>query len=147
MAVSTRRGILNDLKIALETISVANGYQSNVQEVRRGAYSADQMLSRPALCFFNVSATTEESSMSGQSERTLTITIRGYVDVTEEGDYDPLDKLMADVEKLLMTPASWSWQEWTQVGSLRVYEGLLSENVGAFEMDVQVMYRYDWALP
>jgi len=147
VAVSSRREILNDLKTALKMICVANGYQSNVQEVRRGVYGYDQMLSRPALCFFNTMATTEESSMSGQSQRVLSITIRGYVDITEDGNYDPLDELVADVEKLLMTPGTWSRQGWTQVKNLRIFEGLLSDKVGVFEMDIQVTYRYDWASP
>ena len=144
MEVSNRRDVLNSLKSALESISTARGYQSDVQEVRRGVYSYEQMLSRPALCFFNTSATTEVFSMSGKSERTLDITIRGYVDITEDGNYDPLDKLIADVEKLLMTPDEWAWQGWTQVKNLRIFEGLLADNVGVFEMDVQVTYHYDW---
>lgn len=148
MAISTKRKtVLDTLKGWLEAITVANGYQSNVAEVKRGIHLFDEMVNRPAICIWNDKG--PKIDLPGeQCERKLHIWLWGYVDV-QPGSYDPLDALVSDVEECLNT----SQDNWpTEVIEVDVldttyYEGGASDSVGIFEMEVLIDYQYDRASP
>lgn len=140
MAISTRREILSALKTCLEGITTDNDYQVTVAEVKRGIHFVDDMRNRPGLCFWSDKGPRRDET-NEQSERDLHIWIWGYVDV-QPGNYDELDKLVADVETRLMTRSAWAYRDDTKIGELNTYEGGASDPVGVFEMEVTVNYEY-----
>jgi len=147
MAISTgRKSVLDWLKTLLEGITVANGYQTNVREVRRGIHDLDDMPNRPALCIWNDKGPAEElvKGAAGVNNRTLHCWIWGYVDV-DPGDYDNLDALVADVEQRINTSdGAWPSNMLNiTIMDSTYYEGGVSDAVGIFEMEIELVYRYD----
>lgn len=148
MAISTERKTnLDDLKTLLEAITVANGYQSTVAEVKRGIHYVGDMPNRPGLCFWNDKG--PKKDLAGeQCERVLHVWIWGYVDI-QPGDYDALDAIVSDVEKCLNTSLeSWSSSVTeSKVIDTTYYEGGVSDPIGIFEMEAEITYEYDRASP
>jgi len=145
MAASQRETILKALKTCLEGITAANGYAIEVEEVRRGIHFEDNMPNRPALGYSNIKATRVNGAF-GQSQRTLTVLIYGYVDVQPDG-YDNLDDLMQAVEQRLMTPAAWAYRGDTEIKDYTIYEGGVHDQLGYFDMEVEIQYLHDLASP
>lgn len=145
MAESTRETILDALYTCLAGITLANGYAIGVQQVKRGIHLPDAMPNRPALGYSNTRGTRKDYS-SGQSERSLSILIYGYVDVTP-GVYDNLDDLMQAVEQRLMTSSAWAYRDDTFIDETTMYEGGVHDPIGYFEMAVRVQYEYAMASP
>lgn len=148
MAVSNRRTVLTDLKTDLEAITVANGFQTTVAKVLRGIHTEEEFAGNmPGICFWN-EAGPRKNFAQGRSERKLVIHIWGYVNVQADvGDYDALDKLAADVEKMLMTPARNAYWQFTEIGDTVYYEGGIDDPIGIFEMIVEIAYNYTFASP
>ena len=148
MAITTsRKSILDDLKTWLEAITVANGYQTTVAEVKRGIHYADDMQNRPSLCFWNDKG--PKKDLAGeQCERVLHIFIWGYIDI-QPGTYDNLDGLVSDVEACLNgSRANWdSSITQVDVGDSTYYEGGVTDPIGIFEMEAEIYYEYDRADP
>lgn len=148
MAVSTRRTILVALKSGLESITTANGFQSTVAKVLRGIQPGEAFSgSMPGLAVWCEQGPRENFSQ-GHSERTLKLHVWGYVPVdAAEGDYDALDKLVADVEKCLMTVTYNPYWGDTEIGNTTYYEGGVEDPIGIFDMEVEISYVYEWASP
>lgn len=149
MTISNRATILSDVKGALESISTSNGFKSNVAKVLRGIHGEESFAgSMPGLAMWCEKGPRITMSQGGFSERKLRIHIWGYVPVdAAAGDYDALDKLEADVEKALMTPAYNSHWQWTEIGDTAYYEGGVEDPIGIFDMVVEIAYNYAWASP
>lgn len=141
MAASKRETILKALKTCLEGITKANGYAIQVKQVRRGIHFEDQMPNRPALGFTNTRSTLDERAF-GETNRILTILIYGYVDV-EPGQYDALDDLMQAVEQRLQTEADWDYWESTDLKDYTVYEGGAHDQLGYFDLELEVGSWHD----
>jgi len=148
VTISSRATILEDLKATLESITTGNGFQCTVAKVLRGIHTEDEFSGKmPGLCFWNERGP-RRNMAAMKSERTLVIHIWGYVKADGiSGDYEALDKLVADVEKALMTPAYNSYWEFTEVNESTYYEGGAADPIGIFEMIVEISYNYDFASP
>jgi len=148
MAISKRATILGDLKTAMEAITTDNEFQSDVAKVMRGIQPESAFTGNmPGLAIWNERGP-RENMAQGYSERTLIIHIWGYVPVAAEiGNYDALDKLAADVETCLMTPARWAYFGFTEIGDTVYYEGGVEDPIGIFDMTVAVSYNYAFASP
>jgi hypothetical protein len=145
MAISNRRSILEGLKDVFEKIKV-NTYQSELAEVKRGIFYYNEMLQRPALCYYNVEMLKleDQEEFGRRSARQLKIIVRGFVDLhTTDDVYDPLDRLISDVEKVLENETANPYYADTYVGNAAIMEGGFQENVGWFEMEIFIQYDYD----
>lgn len=147
-AISTRETVIKDIKGCLESISSGNPFQSQVAKVLRGIQSEDAFSGDlPGLALWNEKGPRIDVAR-GHSERTLLFHIWGYVQVQAAGgDYDALDKLVADVEKALMTETYNSRWAQTYIGDTTYYEGGVDDPIGIFEMLVEVTYTYAYASP
>lgn len=149
MADSQREVRLDALKTCLEGITTGNGYALTVNEVRRGIHFEDEMPNRPALGFSNINSRRVDLAMggtSGYSERVLVILIYGYVDI-QPNNYDNLDDLMQAVEQRLNTDAAWAYREFTDIKDFTVYEGGAHDQLGYFDMEIEVSYQHTVASP
>lgn len=147
-AISTRETIIKALKTTLESITTVNSFQTTVAKVKRGiqpesAFSGNM----PGLALWNERGP-RKNFAQGKSERILVFHIWGYVLVdAAAGNYDNLDKLVADVEKALMAPAYNSYWDDTEIGDTTYYEGGVDDPIGIFDMIVEIPYNYDFASP
>jgi len=74
------------------------------------------------------------------------VLIYGYVDV-QKNDFDRLDDLMQAVETRLQTPAAWAYRGWTNIKDYTVYEGGAHDQLGYFDMEIEITYFHKWASP
>jgi hypothetical protein len=121
-----------------------------VADVRRGVYYYNEMLQRPALCYYNVEnlKLLDQEEFGRRTARQLKIVVRGFVDLHTTGDiYDPLDRLISDVEKVLENETDNPYYSDTVVGDIMIREGGFEENVGWFEMEFFIQYDYDITTP
>lgn len=148
MTISNRATMLSDLKTALESITKANGFQSTVAKVLRGIQPEEAFSGRmPGLCLWNERGP-RENFYQGGSQRKLVIHIWGYVLVqADTGNYETLDKLVADVETCLMTTARNAYAGFTEIIDTVYYEGGIDDPIGIFDMTVEVSYDYAFASP
>lgn len=148
MAASNRETIMKAMKTLLEGVTVANGHPITVNEVKRGIHGPDDIPNRPAVGFTGTDSSRIEFAQGGRSWRDLTIMVYGYVDCdAAAGVYDNLDDLIQGIEQRLMTPASWAYQEWTNIMGMTTIEAGAHDMVSYFDMEVVVSYQYEWADP
>ena len=161
MSISNRATILASLKTTLEAISIINGFQLDVKLVLRGYVSPkDAKGKTPTLSILNTKRPSKITTQGdpGYKEGILKISIIGYVEVPSimNGyDYDKLDKLSADVEKILSTPtptvitnnAYNQYAGWTSNFYTEYYEGGIPPGMASFVMDVDIVYDYLWTNP
>jgi len=148
MTISNRATILGDLKRALESITIANGFQTDVETVLRGIQPEEAFSGRmPGLCLWNERGP-RDNLYQGGSERRLVCHIWGYAVVQADiGNYEALDKLVADVEKCLMTESYNGYWGFTDIRETVYYEGGIDDPIGIFDMVVEVSYNYAFASP
>ena len=148
MAISIRATILLTVKQALESIIRGAGFQTSVQKVLRGIHSEDAFAgAMPGLAFWNERGP-RHNMAQGKSERTLVIHIWGYTPADPaSGDYDELDRLVADVETVLMTPGYNPYWGFTEITDSTYYEGGVEDPIGIFEMIAEISYNYNFASP
>jgi hypothetical protein len=142
MTVSTRRDILVALKTGFESITLANGFQSEVAEVKRGQYHFIDFSIRPAISYTNYEIPNTEYT-SAHEEKALKIMIWGYVDVDGTGQaVDNLDALIADVHKMLASSIYNPYAVDTHEKNIFPYEGGVQYNFGMFEMEIEINFEH-----
>ena len=144
MTISKQNTILNSLKTTLENITTANSFQSTVVKVLRGIRVLDDFSSAdlPGLAIFKTTNEVDESYQQGSEDR-LAIHIWGYVTVEARlNDYDNLDKLVADVEKVLHSSYN-SYKDYTFIGNTNFWEGGVQDSFGFFDMSIEISYFHD----
>lgn len=140
--MTIRKDILNDLQKWLSGISIASGYLSDVQTVKRGIFWENDMNERPALTFWN-DKYNRTNLLGGCSERKLHIFLWGYTDITEPGNFDAMDNLIFDIENCIENNRA----EWNPVideidiGDSTIYEAGHESSIGCFEMELEITYR------
>lgn len=147
-AISTRETVIKSLLTTLGNITVVNGFASTVLKVLRGIQPEQAFAGNmPGLALWNEKGPTEIGTQ-GKSKRRLVLHVWGYVNVeADEGDYDNLDKLLADVETALLDSTWNSYWGSTEVKNFTVYEGGVDMPIGMFDMEFEVYYFYNFATP
>lgn len=146
MTISIQNTIVNSIKATLEKITVANGYQTNIASVKRGVRSIEDFEGNlPGISLWKYRNNREDSYQPG-SESRLILRAWGYVECEPlQDDYDALDKLVADVEKVLMSSTHNSaYYTNTFINDTTFYEGGTGMNFGIFEMEFEISYFYDF---
>lgn len=146
MTISLQNTIINSIKTTLESISVANGFNTTNVTVKRGIRSAEDFEGNmPGLSLWKYKNLRDDSYQPG-SESRLMLRVWGYVECDPmHDDYDPLDKLVADVEKVLMSSTyNTSYWKKTFIGDTSFFEGGVEMNFGIFEMSFEISYFYDF---
>ena len=144
MTISLQNTIINSVKTTLENITTGNGYQSNVIKVLRGIRGIDDFTSgnMPGLAILKTENRVEETYQGGSEDR-LVLHIWGFVTVeARTDDYDNLDKLVADVEKVLHSAYN-SYKDYTFINTATFYEGGVQDSFGFFDMEIEVSYFHD----
>lgn len=134
-----RATIIADIKSGLESITTANGFTSDVVEVRRGFHWADEFNDQPALSLFNHRAPSVDMAV-GLSETTLHCVVHGFCKAIE-ADYTVLDGLLEDVVKALMTEAYNPHVHSTKIGEAQIDEGGVAPGQGIIEVQFTVEYE------
>jgi len=145
MTISKQNTILDSLKTTLENITTSNSFQSQVVKVMRGVRGLDDFspADLPGLAIFKTANKVDESYQGGSEDR-LEIHIWGFVPVEARvNDYDNLDKLVADVEKVLHNSTYNSYSSNTFIGNTNFYEGGVQDSFGFFDMEIQISYFHN----
>jgi len=144
MTISKQNTIINSLKTTLENITTGNGFQSTVIKVLRGIRGLDDFSSGnlPGLAIFKTANNVEETYQGGSEDR-MVLHIWGFVTVeARTGDYDNLDKLVADVEKILFSAYN-IYKNYTFIYTATFYEGGVQDSFGFFDMEIEVSYFHN----
>jgi hypothetical protein len=145
MTISIQNTIVNSIKTTLESITISNGFLSNVSSVKRGIRTVEDFEgSMPGIALWKNRNEREDSYQFG-SESNLHMRIWGFVECDSmQDDYDPLDKFVADCEKVLMSEDyNPNYYKNTFIGDTVFFEGGAEMNFGIFEMSFYVSYFYD----
>lgn len=137
--MTTRAGILAALKTALEQITKANGFQTDVRTVRRGAYAPDRMSPRPAICVYSLEREQQDLT-GGDAESIMSVGIDGWMDLRDE-DFAPLDNFAADAQALLMSQTRNPYRTETSIKKV-LYLEMVTERTVGFAMEVEVKYEH-----
>ena len=137
MTISIQNTITESILATLKNISKANGFQTDVDSdsVRRGIRTDDDFQGNfPALSLWKYKNKRKDSFQSG-SEIRLQFRLWGYAECDSMlDDFDPLDKLAADVEKILMD-STYNAEYYTNtfIGDTTFFEAGTEDNFGVFE--------------
>jgi hypothetical protein len=145
MTTSRREYILQNIKTALEAITVAHGYNNTVASVQRWAQKGNILQSVPAII---INSGQEEKRQEPNPQVTCKFTV--YLDVwTRQDDTDttPSDQvvsgLLLDVEKALMA----DYTRGGYAGDTRVMNNVPFETVDGMpsfgvQIEVEIIYKH-----
>jgi len=146
MTISLQNTILNAIKLSLEKITIANGYQSDVAIVKRGVRTIDDMVGAlPGLTIWKEKNIREDDYQTG-SMSILVLHVWGFCNVdARNDDYDNLDKLVADVEKVLTSSThNPTYYTATFIRDTEYFEGGPEDAFGIFDIVVELKYFYNF---
>ena len=143
MAISTEDTIMAALKTGLETISVKNGYQTDLAEAKESPAVLSDVPNLPAVYFY-CDRDERINFAYGWSERKLHIWLQGYVE-SPEGNWEPLRKLKADIVRLLDSNTRWTYQEFTEIMSWGNYFAGVDKEIAVIMGEISVSYQHAFA--
>ena len=138
--MSKRSERIAALVSALEGITVANGYATEVEEVKRGLYDFDDFNLLPAISLWQRDIGVDEySNMQGLAR--LRFTLWGHVKCPD-GDVSPLDGLIRDLVKCLLS-------DWPRALDTKFVEDAHAweDDPGCVSMTFEVEYEFDYTAP
>lgn len=136
----TRKEILHKLKEDIDTkLSVANGYQTDIVEVKLGVCSFNQFAQRPALGYWCYLDEKDEENYDSTRLRWLHILIYGYTDDDFQSGYENIYNFAEDTEAFLYSE-DWSCSDATLLGNLILKPGETDQGRAMFELDIRVGY-------
>lgn len=129
---------------SLSSIKKSNGFQTNVAKVLRGIRGLEDFSGElPGLAIYKPS---NEVSLNqyGGTESKMTLNIWGFAKVEAKvNDFDSLDKLAADTEKLLMSTEYNSYLTETFINRTLFYEGGVQDKFGFFNMEIHMIFDHE----
>jgi hypothetical protein len=145
MTISIQNTVTTSLITTLGKVLIANDFQTDIVKVRRGIKTVEDFEGNmPGFAITKLENDTTDGYQGG-SENLLNFRIWGYVECESEQDnYDALDKIGADLEKIILMPTYNSYATNTFIGTSLFYEGGVNENFGIIEMDINVVYFNDF---
>lgn len=145
MTISQQATRQNAVIAALKNITVANGFQTDVQRVLRGVRSLEDFSgSLPGLSVFKP---VNENALNdyGGTESGMNLNILGFAKVEARvDDYTGLDKLAADTEKLLMSYDYNAYLTDTFIQRTYFYEGGVQDSFGFFRMELIIKFDHSF---
>lgn len=139
--MANRNTILKQIKTDFEKITVANGYNSNVKEVKSGIYSYGDIVQRPCIFYWAYKDAIEKHLMNNRISRILHIIVYGYADVDYNND-DKIYNLADDVETLLYSTDFTNTNK-TWLGDITVFVGSKKIPAAMFSIEITVQYIRD----
>lgn len=148
MADSIRTQIVDNIKAALENITIANGYNEDVISVHSDSFDSPESFNEfPQLFIIDTDEDMEPLDVDS-TQNTLTLIVTGYCKSQNDMDnvQDKRRKLQADVQKALMVDERRNMLALsTDVIRVITDKGTL-EPYSIFDLTVQVVYytnKYD----
>ena len=144
MTISEQNSRYTTLFSALSEITTANGFQSDVVKVLRGVRSLSDFSGElPGLSIYKP-LNENESNQYGGTQSNMILNIWGFCKVeARENDYDSLDMLAADVEKLLMSDSYNPYLNETFIRRTAFYEGGVQDSYGFFNMEIGLLFDHE----
>lgn len=145
--MANRNTILTTLKDDIEKYikPSIDPYKTSIAEVKRGIYSFDTIVNKPAVCFSMDNDTNEDDvfdTVGSNQVRFLNIYLYSYLDNDEMDKYDNIHALVRDVEYFLDNDFTYSNN--TTVGDIGVIEGGASAPCSFFDMEIKIIYKEDF---
>ncbi|PIV38946.1 MAG: hypothetical protein COS29_05240 [Candidatus Omnitrophica bacterium CG02_land_8_20_14_3_00__42_8] len=143
--MTVRESILENLKITLETVSIANGYHNDIASVQRWRQSGNSLVAVPCIV---INAGPEEKEPVPDPFTTCKFTV--YLDVWMRQDAaDPqatdtlLNSLLGDIEKALMLDYTRSGvAKDTNIKSNVLFETLEGQPQAGIIIELEIIYQH-----
>ena len=148
--MSIRGTVLDTLATQLATITVANGYASNVYEVTRQAQVPDDFPTNKVVLSIVDTApdTLRQFCASSRVRSIMNVIVLAIVQDSDEAGVPTTqaNNIISDIRKLVYAPISLgSYVCWCHVPS--VDEITISENEGMIQVPLEICYWYTEAAP
>ena len=140
--MSNRDTILDSFKTLLGNISIANGYNTDVQKVERKMLYWDVEEAFPVLMVIGGDEDFEDT-LGGNVFSTLHIKIRGYSQDTTDPE-TALCNIIADVLTIIDSQDN-TYRDSTSIISLMTDEGWFNfqeQGFGFFDLEITVLYNF-----
>jgi len=138
--MSERSTIIKKFKSDLEEkFSIANGYKTDLVEVRLGIVSFDQFAQRPAIGYWMYLDEKDEENYDTTRLRWLNFYLYGYTDDENMTDYEKIYDFADDIENFLMS-TDWTYTDSTLLGDVIVSIGGVEEGRAMFDLTIRVAY-------
>jgi hypothetical protein len=141
--ISREHTIMNALKSALEGITTANGFGTDIAEAIESPAVLVDVPNRPAIRFYSDYDKRADDSF-GRSKKDLHVWIWGYVDAEPE-QWDNLRKMKADMEKCLSQDSTWPYRPETDIKGFNNFFGGVRKTIGIIELELVVSFDYPFA--
>lgn len=140
--MATRKEIINQLKDDFRKISVANGYDTEIQDVRVGILDESRFSSKPAIGLLAYEDEVVSQSLGTAPVRNLKFMCYGCIDVTENYDeyYEELYDFVKDTEKFLYSTDNENKEE-TLITLTKVNYGGVVKHIGYFIIYFDINYN------
>jgi len=139
--MSTRRTIIEQIKKDVEdNVSSANGYNSDIVNVRIGVYDPSEFTQLPSIGFLIIEDEIIDDMMDDSILRKLNMICYMYADSDGYDSYLVLYNLFDDIEKFLYS-TDWTFNSGTQLGRLIISYGGVETQVGMGVLNFQITYE------
>lgn len=150
MADAIAYEIVKEIEDQLETISIANGYNTNVQQIFRRKKIPFEATITPALQVVPGRATKRQATTLHYDVR-QNYNIMGFLNLYEESDADDqqiIQNFIADIERLAMQNCQWNdWAIDTEI-SFNDHEYIeQAESFVVIQVALVVQYRHSYTDP
>jgi hypothetical protein len=148
MADPIREQILETIKIAMASISIASGYQQDVQGVYRSGEATLNIDENPSVLIID-RGDVQKKHIRGAYENRMQVDFKAIV---REGDdakrLDLVHRLLADIQKIIVVNEGWAGlAKKTWLRSSGVGVGELQDPLAVDTLSVEIMYRVERANP
>jgi len=138
--MTTRKDIIKQFKTDVESkLTLANGYNTSLVEVRLGICSFDQFAQRPALGYWMFLDEKDTENYGTTRLRWLNFYIYFYTDDENMTDYEKIYDLADDIETFIMS-SHWTHTDATLLGDLIVTVGGVEEGRAMGDLVIKVGY-------
>jgi hypothetical protein len=136
--MTTLYDILETIEDDLNTnFTNSNGFEEIIT-FKRGVFSWEDCISKPAIYFTLVSDEVDENEMAGFHARWLNLIFYGYA-ITENGETSKIYE-MVDGLKTFLNSAYFTYSENSLIGNVEIKEGSVTDTINYFIMDVRLLY-------
>ena len=139
--MTTRKDIIEQLKTDTDNnVSVAEGYNTNIAEVRIGVYDPTEFITLPSIGYWVIEDEIIDDMMDDNVLRKLNMICYFYADSDGYDSYTTLYNLFEDIEKFLYS-TDFTYSSGTQLGRLIISYGGVNEQVGMGVLNFQITYE------
>jgi hypothetical protein len=141
-----RTEFINQFKTDVEAkISTANGYQTDIVNIKFGYVSFANMEPRPGFWYWVNRDEATEDMMDNEFYRILTFRVVGYTDDEDTTDYENVFKFAQDIENFLRS-TDWTYATSTRLLGVDFSAGEVDQGHAQFDLTFSVEYYQDFDL-